>query len=201
MSCSTTTTECVLAMSRSSSAVSRGLLVGHAGGRLVDQQQLGLLHQQHADLEPLLLAVGQLARLAVTLLRQAGSRSRMASIRSRSCAVRRANSVRERARFSFSASKRFLEHRVLLEHGRRLELAADAELGDRRLVERGQIDASGRTSASPASGRVLPVITSIIVVLPAPFGPMMRAARRGRSRATAHSARGSRRSDTETSSR
>ena len=27
--------------------------------------------------------------------------------------------------------------------------------------------------ASPASGRVLPVITSIIVVLPAPFGPMM----------------------------
>ena len=27
--------------------------------------------------------------------------------------------------------------------------------------------------ASPASGRVLPVMTSIIVVLPAPFGPMM----------------------------
>ena len=27
--------------------------------------------------------------------------------------------------------------------------------------------------AEPASGRVLPVITSIIVVLPAPFGPMM----------------------------
>ena len=25
----------------------------------------------------------------------------------------------------------------------------------------------------PESGRVLPVITSIIVVLPAPFGPMM----------------------------
>ena len=27
--------------------------------------------------------------------------------------------------------------------------------------------------ADPESGRVLPVITSIIVVLPAPFGPMM----------------------------
>ena len=27
--------------------------------------------------------------------------------------------------------------------------------------------------ALPASGRVLPVMTSIIVVLPAPFGPMM----------------------------
>ena len=30
-----------------------------------------------------------------------------------------------------------------------------------------------RNSARPASGRVLPVMTSIIVVLPAPFGPMM----------------------------
>ena len=28
-------------------------------------------------------------------------------------------------------------------------------------------------NAVPASGRVLPVMTSIIVVLPAPFGPMM----------------------------
>ena len=28
-------------------------------------------------------------------------------------------------------------------------------------------------NAVPRSGRVLPVITSIIVVLPAPFGPMM----------------------------
>ncbi len=31
--------------------------VGHAGGRLVDQQQLRVLGQQHADFEPLLLAV------------------------------------------------------------------------------------------------------------------------------------------------
>ncbi len=28
-------------------------------------------------------------------------------------------------------------------------------------------------STSPESGRVLPVMTSIMVVLPAPFGPMM----------------------------
>ncbi len=33
------------------------LLRRHAGDRLVDQQQLRLLHQQHADFEPLLLAV------------------------------------------------------------------------------------------------------------------------------------------------
>ena len=53
--------------SRSSSAVCSGLGVGHAGDRLVDQQQLRLLHQQHADLEPLLLAVA-------TARRPAGSR-------------------------------------------------------------------------------------------------------------------------------
>ena len=36
-----------------------GLDVGHAGDRLVDQQQFRVLRQQHADLEPLLLAVRQ----------------------------------------------------------------------------------------------------------------------------------------------
>src|SRR5690606_40077838 len=38
-----------------------GLLTGHAGDRLVDQKQLRALHQQHADLEPLLLPVRQRA--------------------------------------------------------------------------------------------------------------------------------------------
>jgi len=50
-----------------------------------------------------------------------------------------------------------------------LELAADAELGDFGLVERGQIIRAVK-AASPVSGRVLPVTTSIMVVLPAPFG-------------------------------
>ncbi len=36
-----------------------GLLVGHAGDRFVEQQQSRLLHQQHADLQPLLLSMGQ----------------------------------------------------------------------------------------------------------------------------------------------
>ena len=38
---------------------------------------------------------------------------------------------------------------------------------------RGEVDVAAGTSRSPLSGRVLPVMTSIIVVLPAPFGPMM----------------------------
>ena len=66
-----------------------------------------------------------------------------------------------------------LEHGELLEHRRLLKLAADAGLRDLRLGQRQQIDACVPNHADPASGRVLPVITSIIVVLPAPFGPMM----------------------------
>ena len=61
MSCSTTTTVRSRLISLSSSAVCCGLGVGHAGDRLVDQQQLRVLRQQHADLEPLLLAVRQAA--------------------------------------------------------------------------------------------------------------------------------------------
>ena len=53
-----------------------------------------------------------------------------------------------------------------------LELAADAEFGDFGLVEPGEV-VSPSNMTSPVSGRVLPVTTSIIVVLPAPFGPMM----------------------------
>ncbi len=46
--------------------------VGHAGDRLVDQQQLRLLRQQHADLEPLLLAVRQAAGDALAHASSAG---------------------------------------------------------------------------------------------------------------------------------
>ena len=42
-----------------------GLGVGHAGGGLVDEQQLRLLREQHADLQPLLLAVAEVGGLGV----------------------------------------------------------------------------------------------------------------------------------------
>jgi hypothetical protein len=61
---------------------------------------------------------------------------------------------------------------MALEHGRLLELAADAELGDVGFVPFGEIDRVLEQDRA-ASGRVLPVMMSIIVVLPAPFGPMM----------------------------
>ena len=42
----------------------------HAGDRLVEHQQLGVLDQQHADLEPLLLAVAEQFRRPVEAVLQ-----------------------------------------------------------------------------------------------------------------------------------
>ena len=46
-------------MRLSSSAVLARSLHAHAGDRLVEHQQVRVLDQQHADLEPLLLAVAE----------------------------------------------------------------------------------------------------------------------------------------------
>src|SRR6266478_5230049 len=46
----------------------RGLFVGHPGDRLIDQQELRILRDHHADLEPLLFAVRQGAGLPIGLV-------------------------------------------------------------------------------------------------------------------------------------
>lgn len=48
-----------------------GFGVGHAGHGFVQQQELGLLRQQHADFQPLLLPVREQAGFALALLTQA----------------------------------------------------------------------------------------------------------------------------------
>ena len=94
-------------------------------------------------------------------------------MRSRCSSSSQANRL-VRARLSvFIASSRFSNTRVVLEDGRLLELAADAGVGDLRLGQLRQVDGLAEEAAVPASGRVLPVMTSIMVVLPAPLGPMM----------------------------
>ena len=47
------------------------LHISHAGDRLIDQKQLGILREQHSDFEPLLLAVGQAAGEAILQIGQA----------------------------------------------------------------------------------------------------------------------------------
>ena len=98
---------------------------------------------------------------------------------SRRCgrAARRSRRDEQRARArrlsAFSASSRFSNTVWLLEHRRLLELAADAGVRDLGFRAGASGRWSGRRTRVPASGRVLPVMTSIIVVLPAPLGPMM----------------------------
>ena len=62
-----TTMVCLPARLSSRLAGAGGFLVGHARGGLIDQQQLGILREQHADLQPLLLAVGERAGFPIAL--------------------------------------------------------------------------------------------------------------------------------------
>jgi hypothetical protein len=71
MSCSITITERSLADALQQLAGQLALAHAHAGDGLVEHQQLRLLHQQHADLEPLLLAVRQQTRFDVELVAEA----------------------------------------------------------------------------------------------------------------------------------
>ena len=59
MSCSTTTSVLVVFSSLKIATVLLDLGLGHAGDRLVEQKQPRILHQHHADLEPLRFAVRQ----------------------------------------------------------------------------------------------------------------------------------------------
>ena len=49
-----------------------GLGVGHAGDGFVDEEELRVLGEQHADFEPLLLAVAEVAGAAMVVVVQAG---------------------------------------------------------------------------------------------------------------------------------
>ena len=65
MSCSTTISGWSRLISRISSAVRTRSSVGHPGGRLVEQDEIGLAAQNDAEFDPLTLAVRQLADQAV----------------------------------------------------------------------------------------------------------------------------------------
>ena len=95
MSCSTTTTRVPAGEREAELGGAHRFLVGHAGDRLVQQQQSRLLHQQHPDLEPLLLAVRQQSGRSIGLRgeldqarasRRSGRGRRARAARGSSCA-------------------------------------------------------------------------------------------------------------------
>ncbi len=106
-----------------------GLDVGHAGDRLVDQQQFRLLRQQHADLQPLLLPVRQAAGDArAQRLEADGVEDSVDALLLRQ--RRLPQQRRAHAAVVFERQQQIVLDRVHLEHGRLLEFAADAEFGD-----------------------------------------------------------------------
>ena len=118
-----------------------------------------LLRQQHADFQPLLLAVRQRRRPARSRcsVKPSGLEDLVdARLLRRRCLP--SNSVGARPAVALQREQQIVHDRVHLEHRRLLKLAADAELGDLGLVELRQIVRTLPKQTSPVSGRVLPVI-------------------------------------------
>ncbi len=108
--------------------------VGHAGDRLVDQQKLRLLRQQHADFEPLLLPMRQRAGKPVAHRGEADDVEKLADAPPLAVAL----APHQRGAGAAVGLERKLDvvgDGVAVEHGRLLKLAADAEPRDLGLVE------------------------------------------------------------------
>src|SRR6185437_16243368 len=108
--------------------------VGHSRDRLVDQEQLWILRQQHADFEPLLLAVRQASGQPIARIGETDGLQHLLDAPGLAPALapeqRAADAV-----IDVERKQEIILDRVALEYGRLLELAADAELGDAGLVE------------------------------------------------------------------
>ena len=115
-----------------------GLAVGHAGNGFVDQKQLGVLGDQHADLQPLLLAVAERASGAIAVGVEADGAEDLVD----AGGVRRValpEQVVGNASVAGERQQQVILDRVHLEYSGFLEFSADAEVGDRRLVELGEV--------------------------------------------------------------
>ena len=111
-----------------------GFGVGHAGGGLIDQQQIRLLHQQHADLQPLFLAVAERSGVGEAGLFEGDNLHHLVDavgLRARKFEQKRGEHIAPAGQGQFQ----IIEDGVVLKHGGFLKLAADAQIGDARLVQ------------------------------------------------------------------
>ena len=162
-----------------------GLAVAHAGGRLVEQDDLGAAGDGDADLERPLLGIGQQAGRQVAP-RRAASAAR-AAVRPPRSAPSAAQQVPERVAVALrpqQAAADVLEHRHAREDRGDLEAARQAQPVD--LVRRQAGRSTGRSAAIvPEVTESAPLIRLNSVVLPAPLGPIMAwRSPRGMSRST-----------------
>ena len=165
MSCSTTTRAWrAVELADQARPVRSSLLVGHAGGRLVEQDELGLGRDHHGELDQLALAVRRAGRPcapAMSAMPSAVQRPRRRA--GRRCApgatLRRRRARRSRATLRPSNT---LGTWVLMPMPRRA-MACGASAGDRLAAEQRRRRAVGLS---------WPVRHLKKVLLPAPFGPI-----------------------------
>jgi hypothetical protein len=115
-----------------------GFLVRHAGDGFVHQEELWFLHQQHADFQPLPLAVGEDGGAVPCPLGEADFRQGgfdAALVFGTQHPAEAGPRVARRLQGEFEV----LEHREGIEDRWLLELAADAEIGDGGFIQARQV--------------------------------------------------------------
>src|SRR5229473_6098486 len=140
ISCSTTHDRVLARQRQQELGRALDLVRRHAGNRLVNQEQLRVLHQQHADFEPLLLAVRKYSSRRPALPREADDVKDLVD----SLLLRGRNTGSQRFQERPAAGQcqfEVLEYRQLLEHGRLLKLPPDSGCHDFRLGQLEQINA------------------------------------------------------------
>ena len=148
-----------------------GLLVGQAGGRLVHQKELGVGDDQHADFQPLPLAMAEIFRRRVGVADQVDAvqdleNDRRAARRSRGPAGSARRCAGPEGPVPYSRYTRQAVETVGVWNFRPTPSRAISdirEVGDIDVVE---------VDSSRWRRDVLPLMTSHKVVLPAPLGPM-----------------------------
>src|SRR5690606_30339422 len=111
-----------------------GLFVRHTGGRLVDQQQLGILKYEHPDFQPLLLAMGTEGGLPGEIFLETDRNRHFldAGLRLGRQLVKKRVPY---AAAGFEGQQQVIEYGKASENGRSLEFAAHAQFHDLLLVE------------------------------------------------------------------
>ena len=99
----------------------------HACDRLVEQKHVGVLHQQHSDLEPLLLTVRENSRGLVALGRQTDGLEGLLDLREHRSST---SQHRQHGPTGTGGDVQVLQYRQILEDAGGLEGSADAEAGD-----------------------------------------------------------------------
>ena len=121
----------------------RGFFIGHARHGLIEQQQFGVLHQQHANLQPLLLSMRQLTRHAVHAAGQMDGVQHFGQAIALFAVALKKHRVLD-ALVRFQGKLQVFKHRQLFKHRGFLKLAANAQLRNLRLVMAQQINGGAK---------------------------------------------------------